>query len=368
MAPSDPRLTEEPPLCDFTENVRRSRSIGWYRTPLPPGELKRLHQRSDLLASAQTLGFVAILGVLAGATWWSVGRLPWWGTAMLFYGYGMVVHFSINGVHELGHGTVFRTSWMNAVWCHVLAFLGWNNHEMFQASHVRHHRYTLHPPDDLEVELPMRLMIRHFVRSCGFEWARLRYTIGDTVRIAGGRFRGEWELTLFPAEKLETRRRPVRWARVMLGGHAAIWIVGVATGNWIVPAMLTFGPATGGWLFWLCNNTQHVGLQDNVADFRLCCRTFTLNPVVRFLYWNMNYHTEHHMYAAVPCYRLPRLHRLIRHDLPPTPHGLVAVWREIAGILRRQAREPAYRYVPAVPGGARASRGAMNLRAEAPHY
>jgi fatty acid desaturase len=30
------------------------------------------------------------------------------------------------------------------------------------------------------------------------------------------------------------------------------------------------------------------------------------------------------MYAAVPCYRLGKLHKLIRHDLPPSPRGLPA--------------------------------------------
>lgn len=352
MQTRDPRLTQEPPLHEFTEEVRRSRGIAWYRTSLPPGELKRLHRRSDLLAAVQTFGYFTLLAGFGAATWWSVGRLPWWGTAVLLYGYGMVSHFQVNAVHELVHGTVFRTSWLNSAWCHVFAFFGWINHEMFQASHVRHHRYTLHPPDDLEVVLPMRLMVWHFLRSCGFEWARLRYTIGDTVRIACGRFRGDWELTLFPPDQPEARKAPVRWARTMLVGHASLWIAGIATGNWIVPVMLTFGPALGGWLFWLCNNTQHVGLNDNVADFRLCCRTFTLNPFVRFLYWQMNYHTEHHMYAAVPCYRLHRLHLLIRHDLPHTPHGLIAVWREIALILRRQARDPDYQHLPSLPPAA----------------
>src|SRR5688572_15084518 len=94
MPSSDPRLTEEPPLREFTENIRRARNIAWYRTPLPPGELKQLHRRSDLLASAQTFGFLAILGGLGVATWWSVGRLPWWSTALLLYGYGMVVNFT----------------------------------------------------------------------------------------------------------------------------------------------------------------------------------------------------------------------------------------------------------------------------------
>ena len=29
---------------------------------------------------------------------------------------------------------------------------------------------------------------------------------------------------------------------------------------------------------------------------------------MRFWYWHMNFHIEHHMYAAVPCYNLEKLH------------------------------------------------------------
>lgn len=61
-----------------------------------------------------------------------------------------------------------------------------------------------------------------------------------------------------------------------------------------------------------------------------------MNPAVRFLYWQMNYHIEHHMYAAVPCYNLGRLHELIRYDLPPTPKGLIGVWKEISAALAAQ--------------------------------
>ena len=83
-----------------------------------------------------------------------------------------------------------------------------------------------------------------------------------------------------------------------------------------------------------------MGLPGNVPDFRLCGRTIYLNPVLQFLYWHMNYHTDHHIYAAVPCYRLVSLHRLIEADLPPCHRGVVAVWREIAAPLRRRAAEP----------------------------
>ena len=108
----------------------------------------------------------------------------------------------------------------------------------------------------------------------------------------------------------------------------------------------------GGLLFSLCNNTQHAGLRDNVADFRLCCRTMYLNRVLAFLYWNMNYHTEHHMYAAVPCYRLPRLHAMIRHDLPPATRGLWRTWQQILAIQRRQRAQPGWVYEAPLPAAA----------------
>jgi fatty acid desaturase len=63
----------------------------------------------------------------------------------------------------------------------------------------------------------------------------------------------------------------------------------------------------------------------------------------------MNYHTEHHMYAAVPCYNLRRLHALIRHDLPPTPDGLIAVWKEIGTILKTQEKDPTYQHQVVLP-------------------
>ena len=107
----------------------------------------------------------------------------------------------------------------------------------------------------------------------------------------------------------------------------------------------------GRWLQFLCNSAQHVGLVDNVPDFRLCCRTIYLNPIVQFLYWHMNYHTEHHMYAAVPCYRLGKLHRLIKDEMPWCPNGLRETWKHIGEVMERQAREPEYQYVAELPKG-----------------
>ena len=349
MTPTSDLLHEEPPLKQFTEEQRISPAINWYRSPLPPGAMKELHQRSDLLGAVQTLGYLAIYAAAAALTIWSSFHGTWWLTLIGFFLFSTVGNFMINGVHELGHGTVFKTRWLNAFFDRLLSFLGWINFETFESSHIRHHRYTLHPPDDLEVTFPIRILVRHFFRTAFIDPTRIWASVKDSARLACGRFRGEWELTLFPHSAPEKRREPVRWARIMLAGHAAIAVVSAYFGWWMVPLMFSLPNFCGAWLFFLCNNTQHIGLQDNVSDFRLCCRTFTLSPAIEFLYWRMNYHTEHHMYAAVPCYKLARLHKLVRHDLPPTPAGLVEVWREIASIQAKQEADPSYQHSPQLP-------------------
>jgi fatty acid desaturase len=63
-----------------------------------------------------------------------------------------------------------------------------------------------------------------------------------------------------------------------------------------------------------------------------------MNPVSRFIYWNMNYHVEHHMFPMVPYHRLPDLHARIRHDLPAPSPSMWAAWREVLPVLKRQLR------------------------------
>jgi fatty acid desaturase len=147
---------------------------------------------------------------------------------------------------------------------------------------------------------------------------------------------------------MEQARNPAMlWAWIMLVGHTLVAYLSISCGLWLVPVMISLGPFYNGWLFWLCNSTQHVGMShgtdhnNTINDFRLNTRTFYLNnPVVRCWYWHMNWHTEHHMYAAVPCYHLAAVHRAIKHQLPHTPDGLVGVWKAIWPVLHKQKENP----------------------------
>jgi len=173
--------------------------------------------------------------------------------------------------------------------------------------------------------------------------------VSTLVRHSMGRLKTSWERTLFPERDKVGIRLLKRWARIVLFGHLLIIVASVASGHWLFAVVISFARFYAGGFQWLINITQHIGLQDNVSDFRLCCRTIELNPFVRFLYFRMNYHTEHHMYAAVPCYNLGELHRTIAKQMPVTVHGLIPAWGEILTIMRLQAKDPEYRHVNEFP-------------------
>jgi len=329
--------------------VKNKPAIRWYRSPVNPEDLHVLNQRSDAKGMLQTGGYLAVLALTGTAACLSVGRLPWSMVPPIFFLHGTCYAFLVNGFHELVHRSVFKTRSLNTFFLRIFSFLGWNNHIHFWASHTEHHKYTLHPPDDLEVVLPIKLSLRGFLTTAFINPVGLYQVLKMNIRLSCGKLEGPWENALFPESAPAQRRRLFRWARILLAGHGTIVVVSLLLGFWPLFVVITLAPFYGMWLQYLCNNTQHTGLQDNVPDFRVCSRTIILNPVVRFLYWHMNYHIEHHMYAAIPCYNLGKLHELIKHDLPYCPRGLLATWMRIGNILRRQRVDPQYQYAPELP-------------------
>ena len=337
------------PTEEIMSTELTKRRIAWYKSPIGRNELAALNQRSDWKGSLQTLGHLGLLVVTGTAAYLAAGRVPLAVLLLILFIHGTFYAFLLNGFHELVHKTVFKTRVLNVIFTEIFSFLSMSNPVMFWASHQEHHKYTLHPPEDLEVVLPQKLTVESFLKAAVVNPWDLWFRLILVTRLAFGQVEGRWEETLFPPSAVEERRGLFNWARIILVGHILIVAVSLYFGLWMIPVVVTLAPFYGGWLQWLCNNTQHAGLQDNVPDFRLCTRTFLVNPLVQFLYWDMNYHIEHHMYAAVPCYNLGKLHKAIAADLPHCPSGLLATWQEIIPIIRRQRVEPQYQFVVDLP-------------------
>ena len=325
------------------------RKITWYRSRLDRETLKALNQRSDWKGMLEVLGHLGLIGLTGAAAWYAQGRLPLPVLLLILFFHGTFYAFLGNGGHELSHNSVFKTRFLNTFFYRFFCFLFWRNHGMYSASHGEHHKHTLHPPDDLEVVFPMQLSVKGFLKIAVVSPWTFWDTFKGTVRLSFGKLTGDWETHLFAVSNPARQRQLFSWPRIILLGHALIVGISLYFGLWMLPILTTFAPFYGGWLRYLCNGTQHAGLQDNVPDFRLCTRTVILNPFVSFLYWHMNYHIEHHMYAAVPCYNLGKLHKLIKHELPHCPVGLRTAWKQIIAILKKQRAQPEYQYVPELP-------------------
>ena len=254
-----------------------------------------------------------------------------------------------NAFHEFSHGTVFATGVLNRDLLYLTSLMSWNNPVLFWAGHTEHHKFTCYPADDLEITLDARPALGEFLKFALVNPQGFVRTLRNTVRSAFGRMESEWEQRLVPMENSQLRTKLARFSWFLLAGQGAIVAGSIYYHLWMVLVLIALAPFYARGLQWLCNESQHVGQPGNLSDFRLCSRTLYLNPVVEFQCWHMNYHTDHHIYAAVPCYRLGRLHSVIKADLPPYHQGLQSVWREIMGTMQRREHESTYQFLASVP-------------------
>lgn len=349
--------TAYPPLDD----VRRDLKVKWYRCPIDKAVLRDLMQPTDLQGWIQAGGHLAIFAVTGGLVLTLFSQQIWFGFALALFVHGTSASF-FKGIaaHELGHGSVFKTKSLNWFFLRFYSLISWHNFHEYAVSHTYHHRYTLHPDGDREVLLPqfavfsplhvLQILTVNFLG--GPMTSGMIPIIGGTIRTAlGGHgnsvVTSEWSTALYTTHAGE-RRKAVNWARLLLLFHGGVIAFAFVFELWALPLVLTFQQFTANWLKLLVGMPMHGGLRSNVSDFRKCVRSIMLDPISEFLYWRMNWHLEHHMYAGVPCYNLKKLHRLVADDMPE-PRTLLGAWREMREIRRRQETDPGYEFDTPVP-------------------
>lgn len=340
--------------------------INWYRCKVDKAVMSELMRKSDAKAFAQVilqLMLFAATGTLAYLAYLNVHASNWpWALPFLLltlFVHGTFASF-FGGIagHELCHKTPFATQFWNGFFLKIYSFISWFDPIGYRASHIRHHQATAHADHDGEVVLPqgldwhgIKFIITVLTTNPAGIFKNLRFWVsaarGDLNH--DGFFKAKWLQRVVPESNSEQRRELANWARIVVFGHLALAALFIATGHWFLIVIFTFGCHYCSWLTALVAAPQHIGLSPNASDFRLNTRTFTCGWLPAFLYWNMQYHCDHHMFPAVPFYNLPRLHKAIERDLPPTPHGLWSTWKVILPIMRRQREEPGYIFVPKLP-------------------
>jgi len=310
-------------------------SAEWYATEIPRKRMKELMKRKNGPAIRDTLIWFALLlgsGALAyfaWGTWWAI-------PAFAVYG----VLYSSPGDsrwHECGHGTAFKTPWMNEVIYQFASFLVLRPATPWRWSHARHHTDTFIVGRDPEIAQPRPPVWRIILMEFMHLYAGPRDIKRMFLQCFG--IMDKELKTYIP----ESEYRKTFWeSRVYVLIFAAVIAACFYTSS-ILPAMFVVLPSFyGASLMLLFGLTQHLGLHEDVLDHRLNSRTIYMNPVFRFLYWNMNYHIEHHMFPMVPYHALPALHREMKHDCPPPNRSLMEALREVFGALLKQRHDPTF--------------------------
>jgi fatty acid desaturase len=315
----------------------------WFSARVDRKLLKELMRRSDGPGLRNFGLWIALLvvsgtaGFFAWGTWWAVPA---------FFVYGTLYSSSDARWHECGHGTPFKTRWLNEALYHLSSFMTFREAYLWRWSHARHHTHTIHVGADPEIQVTrpadlLKILADYFwiysgpgevkrvaLHACGI--------IGDAKEFM----------------PLAEQRKMVWSSRAYVAIVGGTGLLAIAVGSFL-PMMYVLLPRFYcGWHHQLVGLTQHAGLAENVKDHRLNTRTVYMNPVYRFLYLNMNYHIEHHMFPMVPYHALPRLHVAVKDQLPRTYSGVIEAYREIIPALIRQSRDPDYYVRREIPASA----------------
>jgi fatty acid desaturase len=290
--------------------------------------LRALSAKSDLRGGVHAGGHVAAIAAATSGLIWLVPAVPWtWGP--LFLAQGILINCLYAGQHELSHWTAFRTKRANDLVGHAFGFVTLNPFLTDRHLHFAHHRATHDPARDPELlGVGPYTLVSYTLDLTGVSFWYRRVT--GILRSAAGR-------GLEGAYWLGARER--RGVVVEARAHVALWVL-VACASlafeswaaltlWIGPPFLTKG------FHQLQNLGEHTGLPHDPDIFRNT-RTLTGPAPMRWLMWNMSWHTAHHCFPGVPFHALPELHREILAGLGlqmPTS-GYIQAQREIfAGLM-----------------------------------
>ena len=230
--------------------------------------------------------------------------------------------------HEGMHLSLFRNKYASAITGLFFASAVTTYYELgFAMQHWNHHRYTNQASDyDITMVAHLKTWWQRLLFARGiYNWAYFK----TTLRTALG------QPNPFPY-KMPFREETLRGLALLNFAFSLMWIALYVTISIVDPLVGIFSillPMASILLISSCQPfIDHAGTGDDI--FRNAwSRT---SPLMTALYFGANYHLEHHLYPGVPCYRLGRIHRLLKsngayqRESPPIESRFFGAYRKLA--------------------------------------
>jgi fatty acid desaturase len=212
-------------------------------------------------------------------------------------------------MHDAAHGVLIASrKWNDPVSQWLAAYPVFTDTIPYRHYHLVHHRRTQQPDDpDIGLSAPFpitrasfrRKMLRDITGRTGFKQRRAQLRAG--LGKPGAPFRERWQ----------TFRRklggPVLANLVLLAILTALGRPQYYLIFWILPLSTWHMVSTR-----IRNIAEHAVVPDDNDVFRNARTTYASwwERAIVAPYW-VNYHVDHHVLMYVPCYNLPKLHRLL---------------------------------------------------------
>jgi fatty acid desaturase len=250
-------------------------------------------------------------------------------------GHGAVLSFAYAASHEGAHGTAFKTTWLNDAVFYFTSFIFGEEPMYRRYSHGRHHSATWFPGFDSQMPYQNPVTLRTYLRET-LALAAPCAALMQMLRHAKG-YLTDAERSFVPEKKV---RQLIWGSRVFLLGYASLFGVSIMNRSAFLLVATVGARLAGGWVVQAFINSQHMCMSEAIADHRFSTRSLACSLPVRILYWNMNFHVEHHLYPGVPFHALPAVNRLVKAELPVPSRGVLRANLEILRVIFRQAIDP----------------------------
>ncbi|MEO1639074.1 MAG: fatty acid desaturase [Pseudomonadota bacterium] len=272
------------------------------RKLLEPEELRALNARSDARGWAQLLSH--LLAILVVAVLHAQAMGSYW-VLLTGLALGVLINFLYAAQHELSHGTVFATKSLNTLWGRIIGFVMIFPRDFDQVMHFAHHKWTQDWERDGELVREPYTLKTYLLWLSGVTYWRNR--IFGVIRRARG-------IIVEPFIRKDEEAKIILESRIHLALYAAIIGISLVFGSWawltfwILPMILTKP------VHQLQNTIEHLGLshEDNILENT---RSTRANALIRWLCWQMPYHTAHHTFPSVPFWKLKDLNAKIEAQI-----------------------------------------------------
>jgi len=317
----------------------------WYKPEIDKKVLKELSKRSDIKGFFDiSLFFIALIfsGYLCIITWGTIWSIP----ALLLYG-NIFYCKMISIQHETNHETYFKSRGLNRFFYNITSLLGGFEVVRWKWSHFHHHTYTIFTHKevyDYEANSPrptepIRFLLNFLPLGPILNIQKVRhFTHFEIIKHSFGIISNVVKLTAPKNEinkVINSSRLYVLFWFIIIGISLYIW-------SWLPLIMILLPPFYGNTILMICTMTQHAGLAENTKDHRKSTRTVILNPYFSFLYSNMEYHIEHHIFPKIPCHNLKKLHKVIKDQMPRPKTGVIDAYKSIIPAIFKQAKDINY--------------------------